>query len=137
MKTERKILIADDDQDFRELIADYLVEKGFKIVEACDGHEVFQKVLDENPDIIILDVMMPRMNGIDVCRELKSDYRTRDSSIVMLTVKNRLSDKLTAYVAGAQRYLTKPCEMQELDDCIRTVLSQREINIFQHRQDYR
>lgn len=135
MKTVRKILIADDDHDFRELIAEYLAGRGYNIVEACDGHEVFQKALDENPDIILLDVMMPRMNGIDVCRELKSDFRTRDSSIVMLTVKNRLSDKLTAYVAGAQRYLTKPCEMQDLDDCLQTVISQRNLNQFQHNQD--
>jgi len=132
---EAKVLIADDDDDFRELLRGYLSDEGYRTVEAKDGSEVLNKIIDEKPDIVLLDVMMPSKNGFDVCRDIKSDRRTRGSVVVMLTVKNSLTDKLSGYVVGAQRYLCKPCEMDEIKDCLQSVLKNKRPGDIQTDQD--
>lgn len=135
MKNTAKILIADDDADFREMLRTYLSDEGYAVIEAGDGKEVFDLALNERPDVVLLDVMLPSRNGFDVCRDIKSDQRTRASSIVMLTVKNSLSDKLSGYVAGAQRYISKPCNFDEIKDCLKSVLRQKDIISIQYDHD--
>ncbi|MFA6450769.1 MAG: response regulator [bacterium] len=135
MDTNPKILIADDDDDFREMLSVFLSGEGYRIVEARDGAEVFDKALNEMPDVILLDVMMPSRSGFEICREIKADKRTRTSNIIMLTVKDSLPDKLTGYVAGAQRYLCKPCSLEDINDCLQAVLRQRRLTQMQYDQD--
>jgi two-component system, OmpR family, alkaline phosphatase synthesis response regulator PhoP len=135
VKQSAKILIADDDPDFRELLKQYLATEGYVIIEAGDGKEVFNLAVTERPDVVLLDVMMPSRDGFDICREIKSDKRTRGSAVVMLTVKNSLSDKLSGYVAGAQRYISKPCNLNEITDCVKAVLRQKDITKMQFDQD--
>jgi DNA-binding response OmpR family regulator len=137
MATTAKILIADDDDDFREMLSVFLSGEGYNIVEARDGAEVFDMTLNETPDVILLDVMMPSRSGFDICREIKADKRTRQSNVIMLTVKDSLPDKLTGYVAGAQRYLCKPCSLEDINECLQAVLRQRRLTRIQYEQDYK
>ncbi len=130
-----KVLIADDDDDFREMLGGFLSGEGYSVVEACDGADVFDTVLNEMPDIVLLDVMLPSKNGFDICRDIKTDKRTKKSNVIMLTVKDGLPDKLSGYVAGAQRYLCKPCTLEDIGDCLRAVLRQRRLTHLQHDQD--
>jgi DNA-binding response OmpR family regulator len=132
-----KILIADDDDDFREVLSVFLSGEGYKIVEARDGADVFDVTLNETPDVILLDVMMPSRSGFEICREIKADKRTRASNVIMLTVKDSLPDKLTGYVAGAQRYLCKPCSLEDISECLQAVLRQRRLTQIQYDQDIR
>lgn len=129
------VLVADDDDDFRAMLAEFLKERGFDVLEARDGQESINIAVEKTPDIILLDVMMPEKSGIDVCKELKADGRARNSIIIMLTVLNQLSDKLTAYMAGAQRYLIKGCDMTEVENCITTSIQQRDLNEVQMNAD--
>ncbi len=137
MQPANKILIADDDDDFRILLKDFLSDQGFHVVEVSDGGEVFDKTLAENPDIVLLDIMMPNRNGFDICRDIKKDVRTRKSVVVMLSCKSGLTDKLSSYVAGAQRYIGKPCDLEEVKDCLKSVLRQRQISTMQFEEDQR
>jgi DNA-binding response OmpR family regulator len=135
MNNTAKILIADDDDDFREMLSVFLTGEGYQIVETADGADVFDKTLSEMPDVILLDVMMPSRSGFDICREIKSDKRTRQSNVIMLTVKDSLPDKLTGYVAGAQRYLCKPCSLEDINECLQAVLRQRRLTHMQYEQE--
>lgn len=129
------VLVADDDDDFRVMLAEFLKVRGYEVLEARNGQESINVAVEKTPDIILLDVMMPEKSGIDVCKELKSDGLARNSIIIMLTVRNQLSDKLTAYMAGAQRYLIKGCEMTEVENCITTSIQQRDLNNIQMNTD--
>lgn len=122
------VLVADDDDDFRVMVSAFLNERGFKVFQAIDGKEAVVTAIENIPDVVLLDMMMPEKSGIDVCKELKNDARTSAALIIMLTVKNQLSDKLTAYMAGAQRYILKGVDLHEVETIIRTVLHQRELN---------
>ncbi len=137
MEQSAKIMIADDDDDFREMLSGYLSSEGYSIVEVSDGSEVFDRTVTESPDVILLDVMMPSRNGFDICRDIKSDKRTRHSNVIMLTVKDSLPDKLTGYVAGAQRYLCKPCSLGDISECLQAVLRQRRLTQIQYEQEIR
>ena len=127
MENIAKVLIADDNNNFREMLSVFLAGEGYNIVEARDGAEVFDKALNEAPDVILLDVMLPSRGGFEICREIKSDKRTRQSNVIMLTVKDNLPDKLTGYVAGAQRYLCKPCSLEDIKECLKAVLRQKRL----------
>jgi len=135
MNTNPTVLIADDDPDFRELIKDYLSEAGYTVVEAGDGDEALRLAFEKPPDVLLLDVMMPGKNGFDVCKHIRNNDRTRGTSVVMLTVRNQLSDKLTAYISGAQRFLNKTCDLSDIDSCLKTVLKQKDIRKTQFDQD--
>lgn len=129
------VMVADDDDDFRNILTEYVKSRGFNVVEARDGRESIDVAVESVPDVVLLDVMMPEKSGIDVCKELKTDERTRNAIVIMLTVRNQLSDKLTAYMAGAQRYLIKGCDLAEVDNCISTAIQQRDMNEFQMNTD--
>jgi DNA-binding response OmpR family regulator len=137
MENTVKILIADDDDDFREMLCGFLSGEGYSVVEASDGADVFDKVLMEMPDVVLLDVMLPSRNGFDICRDIKTDKRTKKSNVIMLTVKDGLPDKLSGYVAGAQRYLCKPCALEDIGECLKAVLRQRRLTHIQFEQDLR
>jgi len=109
-----KILIADDELDLLELLAVRLKANGYKILTAADGGEVLPKVRAERPDLIILDVMMPVLNGFQVCRQIKDDPQHKDIPVILLTAKTTESDQFWGIEAGADAYVTKPYNEQEL-----------------------
>jgi PleD family two-component response regulator len=109
-----RILIAEDETNLRDVLRMQLEFAGFEVVEACDGAEAVALAERAHPDVILLDVMMPRMDGYEALRRLRSSYSTRYIPIIMLTAKDTKDDVLTGFKGGANDYLTKPYEGTEL-----------------------
>jgi DNA-binding response OmpR family regulator len=109
-----RVLIADDDLDIRELVVFKLEQNGIDVIEHGDGESALQSALTEPPDVILLDVMMPRLSGIDVCRRLREDGRTATTPIIMLTAKGQEADVQRGFGAGADDYIVKPFSPREL-----------------------
>jgi len=109
-----KILVVDDSEFIVKLIESTLQTAGYRIVKAYDGEDALKKVASEMPDLIILDVMMPKMTGLEVCRRLKNDEKTMLIPVVLLTAKNLVEDKITGLETGADDYVTKPFNTKEL-----------------------
>ena len=103
-----KILIADDNQPNVELLEAYLAEVKCEIATAADGHETLEKVAQFKPDLILLDIMMPKLSGFEVCRMLKSDENTRQIMIFMVTALGEPGDIERAVAAGCNDFLSKP-----------------------------
>lgn len=114
-----KILIVDDESNIVELIRLYLEKDGFDTVVARDGHEALSKFKSENPDLIILDIMIPEPDGWQVCREIR---KSSNVPIIMLTAKSETFDKVLGLELGADDYLTKPFEAKELVARVKAVL---------------
>ena len=103
-----RILIVDDSPDVRLALATILEDTGHEIVEAEDGDQVFDLAIAQNPDLVLLDVMMPRVNGFDALGTLKADTRTNPIPVIMVTAKGRPEDMAMARSLGAVEYITKP-----------------------------
>ena len=117
--TNAKILIADDDRNICELLKIYLEKEGCNVVLAGDGEEALSKFETEEPDIILLDVMMPRLDGWQVCRELR---KKSDCPIIMITAKGETFDKVLGLELGADDYVVKPFEPKEIVARVKAVL---------------
>jgi len=114
---ERRILIVDDEAHIRLLIEqslEALEDEGVEIRTAANGEEALEAIRAEKPGLIFLDVMMPKLNGFDVCRRLKHEFGMRDVYVVMLTAKGQEFDKQRGEEVGANFYLTKPFDPDEL-----------------------
>jgi DNA-binding response OmpR family regulator len=120
----KKILIIDDEQDFIKMVELRIKSAGYEVVTACDGMDGLEKARAEKPDLIILDVMLPKMNGDEVCRMLKFDTNYRKIPIIILTARAQKKDEVRAMEAGADAYLQKPFEPNILLDKIRDLLQQ-------------
>lgn len=118
-----KILIVDDDLDTLRLVGLMLQKQGFQIVAASTGAQGLELALSELPDLIILDVMMPGMDGYQVARRLRSNEKTLDIPILMFTAKSQLDDKVSGFEAGADDYLTKPTHPTELQAHVKALLA--------------
>jgi diguanylate cyclase (GGDEF)-like protein len=117
-----RVLVADDDEDIRACLEVTLSLNGFDVVEARDGVEALEHARRGEPDIILLDVMMPRMNGLEVLRRLREDARTAHLPIVLLTARGQASDTVEGLDAGADGYLTKPFDADVLLAHVRAAL---------------
>jgi putative two-component system response regulator len=118
-----RILVVDDDRQNRVFLKRILQPMGFRVREATNGEEALADVAAELPDIILLDVMMPKLDGYEVCQKLKTDPRTRLIPIIMLTSLGQLSDKLKGVELGVDDFLTKPFNIAELMTRVRSLLS--------------
>jgi two-component system phosphate regulon response regulator PhoB len=116
------ILLVEDDPDIRELVAYKLTRGGFKVVEAADGPAALQAARERPPDAVILDIRLPRLSGIEVCRELRAAPATAAVPIIMLTGAVRLQELEQAYAAGATDYLVKPFSPRELQRRVEAAL---------------
>jgi two-component system, OmpR family, KDP operon response regulator KdpE len=116
--SSQTILIVDDEAPLRQILRARLTVRGYSIQEASSGEEVLRTVPDMQPDVIILDIGLPGINGIEVTRRLRPSIQT---PIIILSVHAAESDRIAALDAGADDYLTKPCDLGELLDRIRTV----------------
>src|ERR1041385_453373 len=114
-----RILVVDDDPQIRRVLRTALVAQGYEAIDARNGEEAIERLSEEKPDLIILDVNMPRMNGLEACRVIRS---TSDIPIIMLTVRDAEADKIQALDAGADDYVTKPFSSPELLARIRAAL---------------
>lgn len=119
MEKTYTILIVDDEQRMRRVIADYLKIKNYRTVEAADGEEALLVFAAEQPDLVLLDVMMPRKNGWDVCAEIRKTHKT---PIIMLTARSEEEDELQGFALGADEYIAKPFSLKILAARIEAVL---------------
>jgi DNA-binding response OmpR family regulator len=117
------ILVADDEQDIRELVAYRLSRSGYSIIEARDGEEAFELASDQAPDLAVLDVMMPRLNGFDLTERLRHTPATERLPILLMSASVQEADISRGFAAGADGYLTKPFTLDQLLTRVRDVLS--------------
>lgn len=110
-----KILVVEDESDIRELLVDTLVDNGYEVLEAVDGLAGFQQALEYTPDIILLDVMMPGMDGFQTLEKLKQNPKTESIPVIMVSAKGQEQDVQNAINAGAWGYVTKPWDPDELE----------------------
>ncbi len=122
-----RILVVDDDLDSLKLIGLMLQRSGYEVSAANTGGQALAKALAERPDLIILDVMMPDMNGYEVCRRLRTNVETKTIPIIMFTAKTLIDDKVAGFEAGADDYLTKPTHPSELASRVRAILSRNSV----------
>lgn len=119
------VLVADDDPDIRELVAFRLERAGYSILEAPDGEQALRLAQERQPDLAILDVMMPKLTGYDVTRELRRDEGTRRLPVILLTARVQEHDVARGFGAGADDYIKKPFSPQELQARVQAILGRR------------
>lgn len=117
-----KVLIVDDEEHIIELITFNLELKGYEVDSASDGEEALQKFKKIKPDLILLDIMLPKINGIEVCRRIRESEELPDVAIIMLTARGMEKDKVEGLEVGADDYITKPFSIQELMARIKAVM---------------
>ena len=123
-----KVLVADDEEHIRELVKFNLEKEGFSVVEASDGIECLYKVNDEKPELLILDIMMPGKDGLEVCRTLKNRPGTAGIAIIMLTAKAEEIDTILGLELGADDYVVKPFSPRELMARTKAVLRRNRLD---------
>jgi phosphate regulon transcriptional regulator PhoB len=122
----KKILIADDEKDIVDLVAYNLEQEGFSVIQARDGRQALEKVNSEKPDLLILDLMMPAIPGMEVCRMIRRQPATASLPVIMLTAKSDPVDKILGLEVGADDYVAKPFHVRELIARVRAVLRRSE-----------
>lgn len=123
-----KILIADDNETNVELLEAYLADVDCELAVAVDGRDTLDKVEEFHPDLILLDIMMPKLSGFEVCQKLKDDPKTRGIMILMVTALNELGDIERAVNAGADDFLSKPVNKLELLKRVENMLKLRHVS---------
>ena len=125
-KSRKRVLVVDDEKDLLELISYNLNRNGFDVTTAADGHAALAAARKEKPDLIVLDLMLPGIDGTEVTRQLKADSGTANIPVVMLTAKGEETDVVVGLTIGADDYVTKPFSMKILLARLNTVLRRRE-----------
>ncbi len=119
---QKRILIADDNENIREALTYLLEDEGYSLSMAKDGAETLAKVREVHPDILFLDIMMPEINGYDVCRTIKNDPELRNIYVIMLTAKGQAAEQERGRAAGADEYIVKPFSPMEILAKIKNIL---------------
>ena len=119
----KTILIADDEADIVETLAFMLESQDFNVITASDGEMALLKAKEERPDLILLDVMMPKINGYKVCRLLKFDKQYNNIPILMLTARSQDEDRAIGEETGADEYITKPFDIEEVVEKVKEYLN--------------
>lgn len=109
-----RVLVVDDEEAIRELISFNLLQQGFDVVEAADGYQAIEKIQQKRPDLILLDLMLPGMDGLEVCQKLRFSKEYSNIPIIMLTAKGEEVDRVLGLEIGADDYVTKPFSIREL-----------------------
>jgi two-component system alkaline phosphatase synthesis response regulator PhoP len=126
LATEHTVLLVDDHPQNLELLEIYMEDlPEVRVVTATNGLEAMARVAEESPDLILLDIMMPKMSGFEVCKRIKSDPKTRDIIVVMVTALNETSDIERAAECGTDDYISKPIERKALVGLVRSLLAAR------------
>ena len=129
-----KILVADDEGGNLRLIEAILCPLGYEVILASDGEDALTKVKETPPDVILLDTLMPKIDGFEVARRLKGDEATKTIPVVMMTAQSAVEDRLKALEAGADEFLAKPVDEAELRARVNSLLKVKAYN--DHRRDY-
>jgi DNA-binding response OmpR family regulator len=120
-----RIVVADDEVDVRELVAYRLSRSGYEVVEASDGEQALRLALENPPDLAVLDVMMPKLDGYELTRRLRAEPSTQRVPVILLTARAQEADVSQGFEAGADDYLRKPFNPDELLARVRAVLGRR------------
>jgi two-component system alkaline phosphatase synthesis response regulator PhoP len=123
---QKKILVADDEKDIVDLVAYNLEQEGFAVLKAYDGRKAWEVVRAQRPDLVLLDLMMPEIPGMDVCRMIRREASTAALPVIMLTAKSDPVDKILGLEIGADDYIAKPFHVRELIARVRAVLRRSE-----------
>jgi two-component system phosphate regulon response regulator PhoB len=132
-----RILVVDDEEDLLELVNYNLAKEGFRVTCVASGERALKEALEALPDLIVLDVLLPRVDGLEICRLLKTDPKTKHIPIVMLTAKSEESDVVTGLELGADDYITKPFSPRVLIARIKSVLRRKPSGPVDPRQPLR
>ena len=119
-----RILVVDDEIYIVHILDFSLGMEGYEVVTALDGEEGLHKAIEFKPDLVVLDIMMPKMDGYETCKALKADERTKNIPVILLSAKGRNVDMQTGYDVGADEYITKPFSPRKLVDRINAMLGQ-------------
>ncbi len=119
------VLVADDDDDIRDLVAFRLDRAGYEVLRAGDGQQALDLAREHHPDLAVLDVMMPKLTGYDVTRELRANQETSRIPVILLTARVQEADVARGFEAGADDYVKKPFSPQELKARVQAVLGRR------------
>jgi DNA-binding response OmpR family regulator len=122
----KKILMIEDEQDIRDLVVHYLTKDGYKVEVASDGAKGLGLARTQKPDLVILDLMLPELDGLEVRKKLRADSKTTNVPIIMLTAKGEETDKVVGLELGADDYLTKPFSPKELMARVKALLRRTE-----------
>ena len=130
--SRRKVLLVEDNKEFRTFLKEQL-EDFYQIVEAADGEEGERCAIDENPDLIISDIMMPKVDGIELCRRIKTNMQTSHIPVILLTARTADDIKINSYEVGADSYMSKPFNFDMLMVRIEKLIEQQE----KRKQEFR
>jgi DNA-binding response OmpR family regulator len=122
-----RILVVEDESDIRELISFTLTFSGYEVTGATNGEEALEIAAEENFDLILLDVRMPRLSGYDACKQMRKMDRTKDTPIVFLSAKGQENDMQAGFAAGADQYIMKPFAPADLVVEIKQILAERAV----------
>jgi DNA-binding response OmpR family regulator len=122
---EPLVLVADDDDDIRSLVSFRLQRSGYRVIVASDGEEALALALEHAPDLAVLDVMMPKLDGYEVTRRLRGEDATRAMPVILLTARAQEADVARGFESGADDYLRKPFSPQELRARVQAILGRR------------
>lgn len=114
-----KVMVIDDSKTIRRTAESLLKKSGCEVLTATDGFEALAKIVDDEPDVIFVDIMMPRLDGYQTCALIKNNAKFKDTPVIMLSSKDGLFDKARGRIVGSQQYLTKPFTRDELLGAIR------------------
>jgi two-component system phosphate regulon response regulator PhoB len=120
--TKPKLLIIEDERSLQEVLTYNLEKEGFEVVVAADGHDGLRRVQSMQPDLVILDLMLPVIDGLEVCRQIRSDPRTQATRVLMLTARSEEVDEIVGFNMGADDYVTKPFKIKPLIHRIKALL---------------
>lgn len=120
-----KILVVDDDADITDFIKLVLEEAGYEVVTAENGRAALKQVIKEKPDLILLDVMMPEMSGWEVCELIKCNEESKNVPVIMITAKSEVQSKVKGMQVGANGYVTKPFEIDDVIEKVRLMLESK------------
>jgi phosphate regulon transcriptional regulator PhoB len=132
-----KILVIDDEKDIVELISYNLEKEGFSVLKAYDGEAALHMVKTQKPDLVILDLMLPEISGLDVCKAVRNNSATANLPIIMLTAKSQEVDKIIGLEMGADDYITKPFGIKELIARVRAMLRRRDNNKILQNEEFK
>lgn len=125
MTNKKRILLVDDESDFVEVLRARLEDNNYEVIVAYDGEEGLERAERDSPDLVILDIMLPKISGFDVCRKLKIDENFKNIPIIMLSAKFQPNDIKFGTAMGADGYVTKPFEPQVLLEKMRELLGKK------------
>jgi two-component system cell cycle response regulator DivK len=126
----KKILVVDDNNDSRELVVKVLKNQGYEMIEAIDGEDALEKAVSEKPDLILMDISIPKINGYEVTKRLKSIEEVKEIPVVALTAHAMRGDRAKALEAGCEGYISKPINVRELPVQVKSYMRGKWESIF-------